>query len=839
MQATRRRHPFRPFLLGAGAVVIVGVAAVVVASAALNPDRLRDELKDAVLRSTGRELSVAGGVHLRIGLAPQVEVDDIALANVAGGSRPQMVRAKSLVVRLALLPLLGGDAVVSSLVLNDPDIVLERGADGAPNWQFVAARRALYQSRGATSAGRDGGGGGGGGGDHRVEISRLEVQGGQVSWQGASGPPLTVGIKRLVWSANDIDAPMALSFEGTRGDVPVTLTASSGSLQRLQGGPVSALAGAWPVTVDATALGATLHVAGGVNHPEQWRGYTLRLTANAPSLDALSPLLGIGGLPPMADVNAAAVLQDGAQGELRTSQVSVHAGESDLSRWVPGLAVKQALLSAPGPGQLAQLSLDGTYQQQKLRVAATAMQPDVVGAGGPVQMTLDLEAAGATASARGTVPPDMNASGLDLAVNVKAPDLASLSPLIGRALPAAQDFVLAAQVGDAGLKLHGVAVHGLSVSSSLGDVAGDLTVEWAPRASVKGTLNSRVLNLDAIGGGAGGLLPAVWPLPQDGGQAQMVPASPAPADVPPPAQVGVTTPPNALPLAWLRNTDADLGVSIGDLTVGGQHILDLDAHLQLTDGKLALNPFRAQSAQGAIIGGASIDASSDDPPIAVTLRSPAISAEAVAGLLGYPGAAHGNMQVDAVLSGTGQTMQAIQASLNGHLGLAMVNGQVDDSLVQGLIGAALDTAGVSSFGGGNSQVRCFATRLDFTAGVGTVRVLAADTSKLVLDGTGRIDLATRSADLHLRPKVRLGPTEVAAPVSLRGPFGELKASLDPAMEGGRFGLTIGSGPTGPSACANDLALARGGLGGPMPAAVPADQGITIRKPKDLLKGLFH
>jgi hypothetical protein len=80
---------------------------------------------------------------------------------------------------------------------------------------------------------------------------------------------------------------------------------------------------------------------------------------------------------------------------------------------------------------------------------------------------------------------------------------------------------------------------------------------------------------------------------------------------------------------------------------------------------------------------------------------------------------------------------------------------------------------------------------------------------------------------------------VAAPVSLHGSFGDLKASLDPVLDGGRFGLTIGSGPVGSSGCAGDLALARGGLGGPMPAAAPADPGLTIRKPKDLLKGLFH
>jgi uncharacterized protein involved in outer membrane biogenesis len=299
---------------------------------------------------------------------------------------------------------------------------------------------------------------------------------------------------------------------------------------------------------------------------------------------------------------------------------------------------------------------------------------------------------------------------------------------------------------------------------------------------------------------------------------------------------------NALPLAFLRDHDADLSVTVADLAAWGEHYHDVAAHLQLVDGKLALNPFRAEAPEGALIGGASIDASTDDPPVAVTLRSPAISAGALAALLGHPGEAKGTMQVDAQLSGLGQTANALEASLNGHVGLGLVGGEVSDSLVQALIGDALQTAGVPSFGGGNSQVRCFALRMNFSGGIGTVRALAADTTRLSLSGEGVVDLHTRTADLHLRPQLRLGPTEVAAPVSLQGPFGALKASLDPVMGGGRVGIEIG-GPSG-SGCFEKLALARNGLGGPVPqaaAAPPADPGfaIKIKKPKDLLQGLFH
>ena len=154
----------------------------------------------------------------------------------------------------------------------------------------------------------------------------------------------------------------------------------------------------------------------------------------------LDPLLGAGSLPPLVDVNATAVLSDGNAGEVRTSQLSIHAGASDLGKWIDGLAVKQVALSAPGPGQLAQLNVDGTYQALPLRLAGTVMQPDVVGSGGPMQATLTGQAAGASLSAHGTVPPSLGASGLGMIVAVRAPDVAALSPLVGRTLPPAHDF---------------------------------------------------------------------------------------------------------------------------------------------------------------------------------------------------------------------------------------------------------------------------------------------------------------------------------------------------------------------------------------------------------------
>jgi AsmA protein len=829
-------RPLRLIAVVAGLLLVVAVAGLIVVQSQLSPARLQEALERAVRRSTGRDLTIAGGIHLRMGLAPALEVDGVSLANLPGASRPQMLTAASLKANLALLPLLGGDVVIGALTVEQPDILLERLPDGTANWQFSPVRRALYQGAPA------GGGGSGGGG--RVEIRSITLKDGKLGWREASGQVLEFGIQHLDLASEGADQPMTLSAAVTHGGAPVAIEASSGSLERLQGEAVSKLAGTWPLTVDLTAQDASLHLDGGVNHPDEWRGYQFKVRGSVPDLAALDAVVPGTTLPALKQLAFSAVLLDGTEGALRTAQLAAQAGASDLGALVPGLLLQHLDLKAPGPGQIAQLSLDGSYSGAPMRASATAMQPDALTAARPIQVTLTAQSADATADIHGTVPPSQAAAGLDLLVSLHAADLSQLSALAGRTLPPAHDLAFSAHATDAGFRLHGVSLGDIALTSSLGDLSGMLTVGWTPRPTLNGTLASNSLDVDAL-----------WPAISEAARRQEAAASLTPPAAPEGAalaQPEAVPEPAAwdplpglrVPVAALRAADGDLTLTVGSLIAGGERYRDLATHIQLAGGKLAINPFRLSAPQGIVVGGTTIDASTDTPPVAVTMRSAALSASAVAGLLGEPGGAHGTMQLDAQLSGTGATSEALAATLDGHLGLAMVNGDIDNALVQTLVGSALDAAGAPSLGGGRSQVRCLALRLNISGGQGRLAAFALDTSRLSVDGTGSIDFAGRTLDLHLKPRLRLGGADASAPVSITGSFDAPSTKLDPVIGGSRFGFTIGSGADfdAGSTCVPKLAEARGGMPGPMPAPSPAlpDAAKALRKlPTDLLRGLFH
>jgi uncharacterized protein involved in outer membrane biogenesis len=800
---------------------VLGVAAWLALGGPIDVSRLRANLEHGVKRATGRDLTISGPMRVTMGWSPLITAEGIALANVPGGTAPAMISAKSLRAQVALLPLLRGAVEVQDITLDGANILLETTPDGHANWQLQPERRVLYGSPEVSEPVGSGGG-------HTLDLQRIRVTNGQVTWRQQNGKSLTTTIDKAEVAAESDTSPMNVKVRGSSYGVPFALEGSTGSYSRLQGGPVTALVGAWPLYATLTSGAASLKLEGGVNHPDEWRGYSFLVTANAPDLTPLLAWVPASFAMPWKEVNFTTRFSDGNNAVFRTTALSLHTGAADLGAAVPGLAVKEAVFSAPGPGQQASLSVNGTYQGAALRVAGTATQPDVLTPNVPVPVSFSFQAGQANASAHGTLPMSLNGNGIDLTVDVRAPTLADLSALAGRPLPDIRDVQAGAHLADAGFRLRGLNIRDLSVTSSAGDLAGSVVAAWAPVLTLNGTLTTHHLDLDAI--------QAAWRM--------LAQAAPEAAPAPPQTPDQVAAPGSAepllsdtpLPFAMLRGADADLTLNMDSVTLGGEAYRDLQGRLQASGGKVVVNPLRVTTPQGMVIAGLTIDASVSPTPVALNLRSPSLSAARVTDLLGYPGGATGNLQVDAQLSGSGDTRRALAASLQGHLGVTLVGGTVSDALLQPLLGEALNAASVPPLEG-TTPVRCFALRTDFVRGNGHVRGLALDTPKLALSGTGDIDFADETVALHLRPSVRVGGTGVSAPVSLTGGFGNLRAALDPVLNG-RVGISIGGGGPGDAGCGAMLSLARGGMAGPVPAAAPAQNG-PHKKPIDLLKGLFH
>ncbi len=469
--------------------------------------------------------------------------------------------------------------------------------------------------------------------------------------------------------------------------------------------------------------------------------------------------------------------------------------------------------------------------------------------GGPWPLKLAVTAAGARIGVDGAIANPVTGGGLDIAVTADIPDLAALGRVLKQDLPPLKAVVFGAKVTDDPKgPAQGLALHGLKLVSSAGDVAGDLAVTFGPPSGMTGALKSSKMDLDA-------LLPP----------AATVAAKPAVKSGPaPPSAEGPKAkwliPDRPLPFGQMQMANANLQLNVGMLRFGGSDYKNIEAHALMKDGVLTVDPASADLAEGHIALTLTADAGKTAPPVHLTLRAPAIALAPLLAELGEPAYATGNLEIVADLHGAGESPHAIAASLTGMLGLAVAGGSIDVQRIGGAGARVLQATNLQKAGSGAGALRCFALRLDFARGVGTAKTLAIGSSLVNVDGSGTVNLGDETLALLLKSRAQVGGTAVTVPVKVFGSIAtpqtrvdeigiaQSNAALLGGLLGGSAGAVLGGGEKSAAedSCPAALALARG-QAAPEPAtaaapAAPAPGAAPPAKPPNagqLLKQLFH
>ncbi len=468
-------------------------------------------------------------------------------------------------------------------------------------------------------------------------------------------------------------------------------------------------------------------------------------------------------------------------------------------------------LTAPAADQPMRAAAQGSLRDTPFAAAASLGTPSqLAGAGPAFPVSLEAQAASAKLALSGAVARPAQMAGVDLALTAQVPDLAALSPLAGRPLPTLRGIAVSTRLADLGGLRTGVALRELRLTAAPGDLAGSAEVVFAPRPTLRADLTGTRLDLAA--------LRATMPRPSQA-PAPPPPASTAVPGVPTraPASPGPVIPDTPIPFAALHAADADLRLRLGTLGFGAATLRNVDAHLGMAGGATSL------SAQGAFgTGPVALTATADariPPNLALALNAPALPLATLLAATGQPEFAAGTISVTAALRGSGASPHAIAAGLDGSAAATMSGGTIETQVLERALGPIIARANpLGALGGGRSDIRCLAVRLRATRGIAELAPLLLASSLVTLDGTGRIDLATETLDLHLHPQGRAGGISFSVPVTVQGGFraprigtsqpAAAAAGVQAALGllAGRAGL--GAEPAGPS-CAAALQAARG------------------------------
>ncbi len=825
-------RPLRISLLAAAAVVVAGVVGIGVTLATFDPNSLKPRMIEAVRRATGRDLTIGGDIRLRPSLWPTFELSDVTLSNPPGFSRPQLATLKQMQLSLSLLPLLSREVQISSLTLVAPDILLERNAAGQANWQLAPQAgmpQAGVPQAGMPQAGMPQAGMPQAGGQSSqsapisparpsappkrllLDVAAVNIENGTLGFRDdATGATDSVGVVSLSATSANADAPLQLDARLTHNGTDMAVAGETGSLARLQD-PTQTTP--WPVKVSVTAGTAKLTAEGALTNPLLGQGYKLNVTGAVPNTDDLALLLPIPRLPSVHDVTFAFAVAESDKGTPTISALNLRAGAGTLGG---GVTLSQLQLTSRAMDQPIKLDMAATFNGSPLTATGTI--------GSPLQVP---------------VPFDLTMRLLDELLTAKG----NLAPV-----PGGFD--------------HGASVQGLSLTFPPLDLSGDASVTLVPRLAVAGTLNATRVDADGLRAIVDRLIG------------------------PPPAEVPVGTPPpeppadrrarsdrifpdTPLPLAPLRDGDADLHLTIGTYVTGGQTYRAINTHIVLQGGKLTVDPLTGDLPEGHLEGSISVDASQASPPVHIRLRAPGLALRPLLETLRQPPIASGNLEVFADLSGTGASPHAIASTVSGTLGLAVPGGAIDNRLLGSILGQvmnqinALDLVGR----GGSTELRCFGARLDMAQGIATVRVLDLSSALATVTGSGTLNLGAETMDLILRPEARIGGATLVIPVRLEGPMrkpvarvNEVRSVTDNAAS--VAGAVIGSATPlgaiggllganrilggGSDACPAALAAARGqaapaegrGSGGAQPPA-PKLPIPNLSDPAKTLRNLFR
>jgi uncharacterized protein involved in outer membrane biogenesis len=290
MTPSRRRK----LLIGAGAVLGVLIAALLVAPSLIDLDKYKPEILAAVKKATGRELVIDGPISLSLLPLPSGTVKGVKFFNMPGAKNPNMVEVKSITVRPALLALLVGRFEADGVTLVEPKIVLEINAEGKPNWEFapsVAEARPAAPKPSSPAP---------------LSLGRLTIENGTLIFSDSkAGLSVTADKANFTASVGSIDGPYALAGSATVNGAPLKIDLAVGAKTS------DGLA----MTVALEAGGGKLGFKGKLSELGPNARLAGQASASADSLTAFAAtLIGLAGqpVPPLPPLLASKFSFDGA-----------------------------------------------------------------------------------------------------------------------------------------------------------------------------------------------------------------------------------------------------------------------------------------------------------------------------------------------------------------------------------------------------------------------------------------------------------------------------------------------------------------------------------------------
>ena len=314
-------------------VILLLVAVAGAGLAFLDPNDFKPEIVRAVWDATGRTITLNGPLRVSWALWPTFEITDVSLANLPGGTRPDIARAERIEAQLSILALLRREVEVVKLTLTGPNILFEQ-VGGKPNWIANAPDVApdtppkpVPESGFAPT--------------FTLRVRTVQIRNGMVTWKFPQRTKV-VGIRSLELQHPVDGGPLDLAATLVYSDYqPFSLHVSAQ--------PTGAFNDPWRTKIDVAAFDTTASATGTA---DVGGSFDLQVEAKAGALEKLNALLPEMRLPALHQATLSTHLLNGpALGALPViGATRLSIASADLGDRIKGLTLGATELSLAEAG---------------------------------------------------------------------------------------------------------------------------------------------------------------------------------------------------------------------------------------------------------------------------------------------------------------------------------------------------------------------------------------------------------------------------------------------------------------------------------------------------------
>ena len=406
-----------------------------------------------------------------------------------------------------------------------------------------------------------------------------------------------------------------------------------------------------------------------------------------------------------------------------------------------------------------ELELKGAYNRKPFEVAGTfGPLIALTDPGKALSLKLTAKAGDATVAVDGAIRDAINAKGLALTINAKCRSIAGIAGPTD-----AGPFKVTAKLTDDRAKTYKISDLKITIGES--NLVGSVKVSLADkRPRLVAMLSSRKLDLRPV-------------LSKDEGVGQSSESA---------AKQGKIFSDDPLPLDVLKQADVNVKIRAGQILLPLLALNDLKVNMVLEDGHLTVRPLKFVIGGGALDGRFNLRPQGKSANLALVLKTDQLDLGRMLKDLEVNGIIEGKMDIEIDLNGSGGSMAALMAGLNGKAIMVMGDGRIGNKYID-LLGTDLSSGIFQLFNPSKhetnlTQLNCFVIGFNIKDGLAESTALVFDTNIMTVVGDGKLNLKTEELALSLNPSPKKG-------IGIKG-VGKLSLSLTELTKSFKLGGTL-------------------------------------------------